>query len=46
MSESELRRKAGEFFDFVFPKIKKEMGFGDESDEESYNYEDGDSQDS
>lgn len=46
MSESELRRRAGEFFDFIFPKIKQELGFGEDSDDESYKYEDGDSQDS
>jgi hypothetical protein len=46
MSESELRRRAGEFFDFIFPRIKQELGFGEDSDDESYKYEDGDSQDS
>lgn len=43
MSESELRKKAGEFFDFIFPRIKKELGFGEDSDDESYKYEEGDS---
>lgn len=38
LSESELRKKAGEFFDFIFPKLKMNFKFGDDSEDEVYHY--------
>lgn len=36
--QEELRKKAGEFFDFMFPRIRKEFGFGQDSEEEIHKY--------
>jgi hypothetical protein len=41
-----LRKKAGEFFDFMFPRIRQDFGFGEDSEDEVYHYEEGDSQNS
>lgn len=44
-SEEYLRKKAGEFFEFIFPRLKQQFNL-DDSDDEFLGYEDGDSQNS
>jgi amino acid transporter len=31
LGEAEIRKKAGEFFDFMFPRIRQDFGFGEDS---------------
>ena len=44
-SEEYLRQKAGEFFEFIFPKLKERLNL-DDSEDEFLDYEDGDSDNS
>ena len=44
-SEEYLRKKAGEFFEFIFPKLKDKFNL-DDSEDEFLGYEEGDSQNS
>jgi hypothetical protein len=46
LTEEYLRKKAGEFFDHIFPKIRESLGWDDSEDNIKVDYEDGDSDNS